>query len=113
MRVERDGNRVRLLSKGGHDWTSRYPWIVESALKIRKRQFIIDGEAVVLDVDGVRTSTPCTPGNGTTTSSSMPSTSGVRWRRSPEAAAASAQAQPGSATPRPGAGHLRRAVRAG
>ncbi|MCA1379431.1 DNA ligase [Bradyrhizobium sp. BRP05] len=53
VRLERDGDRVRLFSKGGHDWTSRYPWIVETALKIRKSQFILDGEAVVLDVRGV------------------------------------------------------------
>jgi bifunctional non-homologous end joining protein LigD len=53
LRVERNGDRVRLLSKGGHDWTSRYPWIVETARKIRKSQFIIDGEAVILGVDGI------------------------------------------------------------
>ena len=36
------------------NWSSgRYPWIVESALKNRTRQFAIDGEAVVLGVDGV------------------------------------------------------------
>jgi ATP-dependent DNA ligase len=44
---------VRLFSKGGHDWAGRYPWIVETALKIRKTQFILDGEAVVLGVDGI------------------------------------------------------------
>lgn len=33
--------------------TGRYPWIVESALKNRMKQFAIDGEAVVLGVDGV------------------------------------------------------------
>jgi ATP-dependent DNA ligase len=32
---------------------SRYPWIVESALKNRYRQFVVDGEAVVLGIDGV------------------------------------------------------------
>jgi ATP-dependent DNA ligase len=53
MRLEREGDRVRLFSKGGHDWTTRYPWIAETALKIRKSQFIIDGEAVALNVDGV------------------------------------------------------------
>ena len=31
----------------------RYPWIAESALKNRIRQFVIDGEAVVLGVDGI------------------------------------------------------------
>jgi ATP-dependent DNA ligase len=49
----RDGDRVRLLTRNGHDWSGRYPWIVESALKNRTRQFVIDGEAVVLGVDGV------------------------------------------------------------
>jgi bifunctional non-homologous end joining protein LigD len=53
LRLERDGKQVRLFSKGGHDLTKRYPWIVETALKIRKTQFIIDGEAVVLGVDGI------------------------------------------------------------
>ena len=33
--VARDGDRVRLFTCNGHDWTSRYPWIVESALKNR------------------------------------------------------------------------------
>jgi hypothetical protein len=51
--VHRDGDRVRLLTRNGHDWSQCYPWIVESALKNRSRQFVIDGEAVVLGVDGV------------------------------------------------------------
>jgi bifunctional non-homologous end joining protein LigD len=53
LRLERDGDRVRLTTRGGYKWTDRYPWIVESALKNRIRQFVIDGEAVVLGVDGV------------------------------------------------------------
>jgi ATP-dependent DNA ligase len=53
LRLERDGNRVRLISRNGCDWTGRYPWIVEAALKNRRRQFVIDGEAVVLGVDGI------------------------------------------------------------
>jgi bifunctional non-homologous end joining protein LigD len=52
LRVEREGDRVRLITRNGYDWTKRYPWIVESARKIRTKQFIIDGEAVVLGVDG-------------------------------------------------------------
>jgi ATP-dependent DNA ligase len=51
--LERDGNRVRLISRNGYDWTGRYPWIVESARKNRQKHFVIDGEAVVLGVDGV------------------------------------------------------------
>jgi bifunctional non-homologous end joining protein LigD len=51
--VQRDGDRVRLFTRNGHDWTRRYPWIVESALKNRQKHFVIDGEAVVLGVDGI------------------------------------------------------------
>ncbi len=52
LRVERDGDRVRLITRNGYDWTKRYPWIVESALKNRQKHFVIDGEAVILGVDG-------------------------------------------------------------
>jgi hypothetical protein len=37
---------------GSHNWADRYPWIVETARKNRHQQFVIDGEAVVLDGDG-------------------------------------------------------------
>jgi bifunctional non-homologous end joining protein LigD len=53
LRLERDGDRVRLITRNGYDWTKRYPWIVEAALKNRRKQFVIDGEAVVLGVDGI------------------------------------------------------------
>jgi bifunctional non-homologous end joining protein LigD len=53
LRVERNGDRVRLITRNGYDWTKRYHWIVESALKNRMKQFVIDGEAVILGVDGI------------------------------------------------------------
>jgi bifunctional non-homologous end joining protein LigD len=53
LRVERDGNRVRLITRGGYDWTKRYPRVVEAALKNRQKQFVLDGEAVILGVDGI------------------------------------------------------------
>ena len=53
LRVERDGGRVRLITRNGYDWTKRYPWIVESALKNRQKHFVIDGEAVILGLDGI------------------------------------------------------------
>jgi ATP-dependent DNA ligase len=53
LRIERDGDRVRLITRNGYDWTKRYPWIAESALKNRQKHFVIDGEAVILGVDGV------------------------------------------------------------
>src|SRR5579872_5810370 len=53
LRLERDSDRVRLITRGGYNWTDRYPWIVDTALKNRVKQFVIDGEAVVLGVDGI------------------------------------------------------------
>ena len=52
VRLERDGKRVRLITKGGYDWTKRFPWIVQAALKNRQSHFVTDGEAVILGVDG-------------------------------------------------------------
>jgi ATP-dependent DNA ligase len=52
MLVIRENDRVRLLSRNGSDWTRRYPWIAEAALKNRQRHFVIDGEAAILGVDG-------------------------------------------------------------
>jgi bifunctional non-homologous end joining protein LigD len=53
LRIEREGDRVRLITRGGHDWTSRFPSIAEAALRNRRKQFAIDGEAVILGVDGI------------------------------------------------------------
>ena len=53
LRLERDDDRVRLITRGGYNWTDRYPWIVQAARKVRQKRFVLDGEAVVLGVDGV------------------------------------------------------------
>lgn len=53
MIVHRDDDRVRLITKGGYDWSKRFPWIVKSALRNRQKQFVIDGEAVILGLDGI------------------------------------------------------------
>jgi bifunctional non-homologous end joining protein LigD len=47
----RDG-RVRLFTMNGHNWTDRYPRIVEEAARI-KGAAILDAEAVCLDKKGV------------------------------------------------------------
>jgi bifunctional non-homologous end joining protein LigD len=52
MLVIREQDRIRLISRGGHDWARRFPLIVAAALKLRQKQFVIDGEVVVLDKDG-------------------------------------------------------------
>ncbi|MBO4228355.1 DNA ligase [Bradyrhizobium neotropicale] len=53
LMVIRDGATVRLRSKGGQDCTKRFPWIAETARQIRTKQFVLDGEAVLLGVDGI------------------------------------------------------------
>jgi ATP-dependent DNA ligase len=51
--VQREGKRVRLFTRNGYDWSDRYPLIVEAALRIRTSSFVLDGEAVLLGVDGI------------------------------------------------------------
>lgn len=45
-------NGVRILTRGGHDWTQRFPAIAEAASKLGVGTAILDGEAVVLDGSG-------------------------------------------------------------
>ena len=52
--VRRDGPRVRCFTCGGHDWASRFPAIVDAALRIKAQSFLIDGEAVLIS-EGRRT----------------------------------------------------------
>ena len=51
--VQRDGQRVRLFTRNGHDWSGRFPLITEAALRNRNSSFVLDGEAVLLGVDGI------------------------------------------------------------
>ena len=53
MMVRRDVAGVQLLTRNGHDWTDRYPLIAEAAGALRVRSFLIDGEAVACDDDGM------------------------------------------------------------
>ena len=51
--VQRKGQRVRLFTRNGHDWTDRFPLIAAAALRNRNSNFVIDGGAVLLGVDGI------------------------------------------------------------
>jgi bifunctional non-homologous end joining protein LigD len=39
LTVHREGTRVRLFTRNGHDWTERYPLIAEAALRFRIGSF--------------------------------------------------------------------------
>ncbi|RWY71644.1 ATP-dependent DNA ligase [Rhizobium leguminosarum] len=43
---------IRILTRGGHDWTDRFPAIQQAALWLPVGTAILDGEAVVLDEQG-------------------------------------------------------------
>ena len=43
---------VRIITRGGHDWTQRFPTIAEAAKKLGVGTAILDGEAVVLNKQG-------------------------------------------------------------
>jgi ATP-dependent DNA ligase len=51
--VRRDPAGVRLLTRNGYDWTDRFPRIASAAETLRARSFLIDGEAVACDGDGL------------------------------------------------------------
>jgi ATP-dependent DNA ligase len=53
MMVVRENERVRLISRGGLDWSRQFKLITAAALKLRPKHFVLDGEVVVLDKEGV------------------------------------------------------------
>lgn len=53
LQVHRDGPRVRLYTRNGHDWSERYPAIVDAASSLKARSFLIDGEVVCNNADGL------------------------------------------------------------
>jgi len=44
---------VQLLTRNGHDWSPRYPLIVEAVNHLKVRSCLIDGEAVACDGNGL------------------------------------------------------------
>jgi ATP-dependent DNA ligase len=52
LMVIRDQDRVRLISRGGLDWSRQFKLITAAALKLRPKHFVLDGEVVILDEEG-------------------------------------------------------------
>src|SRR5947209_20394325 len=48
----KDGDRVRLYSRRGNDFTKKFARIATSVSRIRAESFILDGEAVAVDQQG-------------------------------------------------------------
>ena len=51
--ARKNGERVRLFSRPGNDFTGRFPLIVETLARLRARSCILDLEAVACDHNGV------------------------------------------------------------
>lgn len=45
-------NGVRIITRGGHNWTGNFPSIAAAARAFSPRTMVLDGEAVVLDEQG-------------------------------------------------------------
>jgi bifunctional non-homologous end joining protein LigD len=54
--ARRDGAGVRLITRHGNDSTSRFPFVVAEVTALPARSFLIDGEAIVTNGDGLA---PC------------------------------------------------------
>ena len=53
LAVHVEADRVRIITRGGHDWTSYFPSIAAAAKALGPATMILDGEAVVIDEKGV------------------------------------------------------------
>ena len=53
LMVRRSGDRVRIYTRRGADWTHRFPRIVEGTRKLRVSSVLLDGEGVICDDNGL------------------------------------------------------------
>jgi hypothetical protein len=53
LMVQRTAAGVRIKTRGGFDWSDRYPLITSAAERLGGASFVLDGEGVILRPDGV------------------------------------------------------------
>jgi ATP-dependent DNA ligase len=53
LMARRDSVGIRLLTRRGHDWSGRFPLVVEAVNFLKVRSCLIDGEVVCCDERGV------------------------------------------------------------
>jgi bifunctional non-homologous end joining protein LigD len=51
--AHKDGDKVRLVTRNGYDFAQRYSLIVDAARSLRVRSCIVDGEAIMVNDDGL------------------------------------------------------------
>ncbi len=52
MMIRKTGNRVRLFTRRGYDWTARYSAVMAAGGLLKANSATIDGELVCLKRDG-------------------------------------------------------------
>jgi bifunctional non-homologous end joining protein LigD len=53
LMARRDPVGIRLITRRGNDWTTRYPLVVEAVNHLQVRSCLIDGEVLCCDARGV------------------------------------------------------------
>ena len=53
LMVRKAGERVRIYTRRGVDWTKRFPRVVSSVRKLRAQSVLLDGEGVICDDNGL------------------------------------------------------------
>ncbi len=53
LQIARGGDKVKIFTRTGLDWTARFPTIAAAALALPCRSALIDGEGVVFDSQGI------------------------------------------------------------
>jgi ATP-dependent DNA ligase len=53
--ARRDPVGIRLITRRGNDWTTRYPRVAEAVNHLKVRSCLIDGEVVCCDERGLAT----------------------------------------------------------
>src|SRR4051795_4104035 len=53
MIAYRDAKGIRLITRNGHNWSDRYPAVVEALKELGATSCILDGEVAVADTDGI------------------------------------------------------------
>jgi bifunctional non-homologous end joining protein LigD len=51
--ARKEGDKVRLITRNGFDFTARYPLIVEALSSLPEASCVIDGEAIAVDMEGL------------------------------------------------------------
>jgi bifunctional non-homologous end joining protein LigD len=51
--ARREGNRIRLFTRNGYDFTARFPKIAAAVADLPVRSCVVDGEAIVVNREGL------------------------------------------------------------